>query len=140
MLRLIYVSRSRLPEAEADDAVRAIVRVSRERNAREGISGALLFTGTGFAQVLEGGVDAVLLLMRDIERDSRHEAVEIVRQEKIAARRFGDWTMAYAGTSGYVRAQVEAARGAARDPAGKAADVAALLRLLHGFAVHSDVA
>lgn len=100
--RLLYISRSAVPENEADRIVASIVEVSQARNAREGLTGALMFTGEDFAQVLEGDMVAVLRLMADIARDQRHADVEIIEQGHVPVRYFGDWTMGYWGRSAFV--------------------------------------
>ena len=74
--QLIYVSQ---PEAGVDDvAVSAIGAVSRDRNLASGISGALLFDGNRFCQLLEGLERDVRLLMARITKDTRHRNVSVI--------------------------------------------------------------
>ncbi|MFL6699796.1 MAG: BLUF domain-containing protein [Vitreoscilla sp.] len=92
LLRLQYVSR-----AAADltaDAVQAIVSWSATFNARTHITGALIFTGTHFSQVLEGPPSAVRALMASISRDSRHRDIRMLYESEISKRRFAGWSMA----------------------------------------------
>jgi hypothetical protein len=103
---LCYVSRALLPSAEAKSAVADIVDVSRERNGRLKVTGALLFTGAHFAQVLEGSRAAVRELMLSIERDARHTDVTIVREGLAETRAFGAWTLAYAGPSTFIDSSI----------------------------------
>lgn len=100
--RLLYVSRSVLPVDEADGIVSSIVDVAQRRNARDAVTGALVFTGDAFAQVLEGRMPAVLRLMADIADDPRHADIEIVEQGHVPAPAFGDWSMGYWGRSEFV--------------------------------------
>ena len=80
--QLIYVSQ---PEAGVDDlVVSAIGAESRERNLASGISGALLFDGKRFCQLLEGLERDVRLLMARITNDTRHRNVS-----PIASSHFG---------------------------------------------------
>lgn len=97
--RLIYFSRSELADDVAGwaNTVRAILDVSRSRNARLGVTGALAFNGTNFIQVLEGRRSAVLEVYGSIERDPRHADVLVVEQGPVARREFADWAMAYVG-------------------------------------------
>lgn len=132
MYRLIYTSRSRLPDAEADAVVAGIVEVSRHRNAREDITGALMFTGGTFAQILEGEADAVRRLMADIRRDRAHADIEVAHEGDVPARAFADWSMGYWGRSRYVAGLVEAVRAG-----GGALERRAALNLLTRFMTES---
>jgi hypothetical protein len=63
--RLIYSSRNNIVEDEATITaqVAQILESSRRKNSPIGITGALMFNGTCFAQVLEGPPDAVSTLL-----------------------------------------------------------------------------
>jgi hypothetical protein len=76
-------------------ALQNILRVARERNACENITGMLLFEGTSFLQVLEGEGTTIDALLEKIRHDPRHSRVALLLREKITARSFGDWTMGY---------------------------------------------
>jgi len=138
--RLLYVSTSRLPQAEADDIVASIIDVARRRNSREGITGALLFTGSSFAQVLEGKAEAITALMADIRRDRGHHEIEIVQQGRVSSPQFARWSMAYCGRSTYVRQLVEAVRADPDDPRHRRAARNALLMFMQQSALHSEEA
>jgi hypothetical protein len=88
--QFFYVSRS----LAAPRQVEELLELSRGLNARDGITGALLYSGGYFAQVLEGPVDMVRATMARIVLDGRHTAVRPLLDEPIAQRRFGAWTMA----------------------------------------------
>ena len=77
------------------ETISAILNVSRAANARDGITGALLFNGKHFAQALEGPVEHVTALLHRIEMDVRHTRVTVVQEEWVASRDFGGWAMAY---------------------------------------------
>ena len=62
-------------------------------NAGAGITGALVFTGSHFSQVLEGPAAAVQALMAAILRDPRHRDVRMLCESAAAKRRFGHWAM-----------------------------------------------
>ena len=102
MISLLYISYSLLDAKTADDAVQDIVKTSVARNGSADITGALLFTGVNFAQFLEGPDQAVLNLMASIRQDDRHKDVWVVLQAPTDDRRFGSWSMAYGGRSGFV--------------------------------------
>ena len=94
-----------MPEAAAGN-VEAIVSTARARNPGLGLTGALLFTGEYFAQVLEGMVASVGQLMARVAQDPRHNMVMVVAREPIVARRFANWSMAYSGPSQFVARHV----------------------------------
>ena len=105
-LSLLYVGRcTALPKAAAGN-VEAIVSTARARNPGLGLTGALLFTGEYFAQVLEGMVASVGQLMARVAQDPRHNMVMVVAREPIVARRFANWSMAYSGPSQFVARHV----------------------------------
>lgn len=103
---LMYISRSCLQTEDAGASIQDVVEVSRMRNSGLDVTGALLFTGSQFAQILEGPQSPVEQLMQSIQRDPRHDEVIIVDQEFIQARRFAQWSMAYSGPSLFVRRSV----------------------------------
>lgn len=106
MQRIIYVSESRIEKTESQYAVAAIVEHAQVKNAQLGITGALLYTGGHFAQVLEGTPEAIYMLMAFIYNDPRHGNVVVVDKSSISHRRFHDWQMAYQGPSQFVSRHV----------------------------------
>lgn len=106
MERLIYVSESNIEESEADAVVAQMVANAQSRNAQLNVTGALIFTGTHFAQVLEGCKKAIDEVMASIQRDSRHSAVTVVDRSPISERQFPNWAMAYQGPSQFVSRHV----------------------------------
>lgn len=103
---LLYISRSRIDSAEAQDVVQSIVDCAVLCNLSWEITGALLFTGTYFAQVLEGRQSAIDQLMDNLIRDDRHEAIVIVERSPLARRQFASWSLAYFGPSQFVNRHV----------------------------------
>jgi len=95
---LLYVSKTLLEFPASEAEVANIVAVSLSRNAKLGVTGALISTGSYFAQVLEGEQAAVEELMDSIDADPRHMRVKIIRTVE-EPRRFAGWSMAYSGTS-----------------------------------------
>ena len=94
MQQLLYISTARhdpdRPITAAD-----ILAVSRTNNARDGVTGLLLYDGVRFLQVLEGEDRVVAAAFERIRRDPRHRAVVVLSQRETTAREFGDWSMAY---------------------------------------------
>ena len=79
---MLYVShRSACCE---DGAFASICKVSRLRNAQLSTTGALLFDGRRFCQLLQGPELAVQTLMNYIARDHRHERLLTVFDDTLA--------------------------------------------------------
>jgi hypothetical protein len=109
---LIYVSRKRIAAAANEAAIAEIVAASQARNAKLGVTGALISTSEHFAQVLEGPLHAIEELMDSIHVDMRHSDVSVLRIAPIARRSFAGWSMAYSGGSDYVARQIAPLLGA----------------------------
>jgi hypothetical protein len=90
-----------------------------------------LYTGTHFAQTLEGDRERVATLLTALEQDTRHRDLCVIDTRRIAYRRFTLWSLAYAGPSSYVAAAVT--RGLAGHYRSEPGDVARLLRLIIAF-------
>lgn len=99
---IFYVSRSRLDQKNGDETVDAIACLSATNNVRRNITGALVYTGSHFAQTLEGSRCDVESLMGAIVRDQRHEQLIVLRQTGCAYRKFDSWSMAYPGRTSFL--------------------------------------
>lgn len=89
--QVFYISRSLATPQEVD----RILERARHHNSLRGVTGALLFTGGHFAQLLEGSREALADTMAEIKADARHEAVTLLIDGEASSRRFEAWTMAY---------------------------------------------
>lgn len=93
--RLLYRSRSAI--AGADEAVEArvdaILRVASANNARDDVTGALLFSSSVFLQALEGPLPALEAAFERICRDPSHYELEIIEYGAVTERAFGSWSM-----------------------------------------------
>ncbi len=78
-----------------DDALAALLRHARDKNASRDITGLLLYRSGRFVQFLEGPETAVRALYEAIERDPRHTGVRTLNEGRPGGRQFADWTMAY---------------------------------------------
>lgn len=103
---LLYISESKIELCDAQGEVERILATAYAFNPQAGITGALLFTGTHFAQVIEGEEKVISELIAGISRDVRHTQVNIVVRDPIVTRRFPDWSMAYNGPSQFVSGHV----------------------------------
>jgi hypothetical protein len=129
---LLYVSRSLLEPSQAAMEVKRIVETSRLRNRRLGVTGVLIATNMGFAQVLEGDTASIDQIFGSIRRDARHEDVTVLSDEDIVRRRFEQWSLAYSGPSSYVAGHLEPLLGEPlKNPV--EADVRRLTKLMNEF-------
>jgi hypothetical protein len=90
---LVYVSCATRPFSAP--ALAVLLRESRERNARRGITGLLLYVGGNFMQAIEGEPDAVTALYERIEQDPRHHGIKTIVRLPIARRLFSAWSMGF---------------------------------------------
>jgi hypothetical protein len=95
--QLVYASAA-LPGFTAAD-LEDVLRVARERNARIGVTGMLLFENFSFLQVLEGDLDRLDALYHKIQADPRNTRHTLLLREPIDGRSFVDWTMGYTHVS-----------------------------------------
>jgi blue light- and temperature-responsive anti-repressor len=101
LYRLIYCSRNviaqAMPGAVLEDEIRAILATARRCNKLDNVTGALLFTASGFAQVLEGMRDVVERTFERISSDPRHADVTVLSFTPTERRSFPDWSMGFTG-------------------------------------------
>ncbi len=90
---LSYVSTQSHPMD--NDALLSLLTHARERNESLGITGLLLHREDSFFQVLEGGREDVLAVFADIDKDSRHQRIEVVTEGYVGEREYADWQMAF---------------------------------------------
>lgn len=105
---LLFVSISLIPSADEAREIGSILAVGERRNAKLGVTGALVFTHRHFAEIIEGPADALAQLMTSIRRDPRHADLFEVDCLAIDRPTFARWAMAYHGPATYVGKRVEA--------------------------------
>jgi hypothetical protein len=86
LYRLTYCSRNtietHISDADIEGELRGILATARRCNKENDITGALLFTASGFAQVLEGPRDVVERTFERISTDPRHADVRTIRSRR----------------------------------------------------------
>jgi len=97
LIQLIYSSTA--THALARGEIEALLSQSREKNARLGITGMLLYIDRSFFQVLEGEEEIIDALFSTISGDRRHTKVTTIIREAVKERAFPDWSMGYADIS-----------------------------------------
>ena len=88
---LTYTSRASL-DLDASGLL-DIRETARRLNPLDGITGLLVFNGSRFLQIVEGGEEAIDHLVERLRGDRRHSAIEIRDERIVAERAFPDWSM-----------------------------------------------
>ena len=91
MFELLYTSVS--PQGLSEDELIKIVMDAQKRNAKLGITGALIYCDREIMQIVEGDKDIILALFEKIKKDERHTLVNVFYQGAISKRSFADWSM-----------------------------------------------
>ena len=94
----IYFSTSEKLAQEID--LLTLLQQSRRANARDGITGVLLYVRGSIVQVLEGEKEVVDALYGRIQQDQRHTNVTRVLNRLITQRLFAEWLMGYETITG----------------------------------------
>ena len=100
LFRLIYYSKNAAVNPEDPDLrseLKRILSSAKKNNMENGVTGALLFNQSYFAQVLEGDRKAVTDTFCRIAKDPRHTDLVILDARAIPKRRFADWSMCFVG-------------------------------------------
>ncbi|MBT9312923.1 BLUF domain-containing protein [Leptothoe kymatousa] len=107
---IAYFSKSSIKGSINDVAreIESILTLARSNNKEQGITGALLYSGGYFSQVIEGPMDAVEDLFETIQNDPRHTDVSVLHFNPIPNRSFSDWSMALAGIEDTLFASIDA--------------------------------
>lgn len=93
ILRLTYISRYN--DDNENGEVTRILTQAQENNARNGITGALVFNHNYFLQSIEGARPVINALLRKLVKDNRHYALQIVECCEVDERRWNQWSMKY---------------------------------------------
>ena len=101
---LIYISAAN-PEI-CDHDIQDILAAAERNNPAEQLTGALIFTGSTFVQLLEGSSLCLDAMMGRIASDGRHSAVIGLARGPIEQRQFPSWSMAYQDMDGLTADQL----------------------------------
>lgn len=93
LFQLVYLSAAVAPFSPEE--LEELLRVSRRNNARDGVTGMLLYEAGSFFQVLEGEKGKVRDVFERISKDARHQRVVVLSERDIPAREFAGWTMGF---------------------------------------------
>lgn len=93
MYEVVYTSIARRPFDPS--SLTELLADARRRNESRGITGLLLYHGGSFLQVLEGPLEALVVLLATLRKDDRHSQLHVLREGPLKARRFDEWTMGF---------------------------------------------
>jgi len=106
---LVYISAAN-PEV-GDKDIQDILAVAERNNSAVQLTGALIFTGSIFIQLLEGNPRSLDRTMDRIVSDGRHSSVIGLARGPIEQRQFPSWSMAYQVMDGVAADQLHAQVG-----------------------------
>jgi hypothetical protein len=87
---------SRLSPASDLSVVKQVFQTARERNASLGLTGAMVFDGESFCQLVEGHVFDISAVYRDVEFDPRLLDLRVLHVAPVPApRRLTRWRSGY---------------------------------------------
>lgn len=112
LYNLAYISKNAI-KGDADHIKAEITKIlasAHKNNPEKGVTGALLYSGGYFCQVIEGPEDVLEELYETIQMDDRHGDVTVLHFQPIEARGFSEWAMALAGIEDDMRFDIEGVR------------------------------
>ena len=132
--KIVYCSRNLIQGEQPFRAteVAQILKASRKNNQQLNVTGALLYSATFFAQVLEGPQQSIEKIFERIQQDDRHGEVTVLESSHSDRRDFPEWSMAHVqppSPSDFATIAVALDR-AMLAPGDSAGDVLTLLRTL----------
>ena len=109
LYNLAYISKNTIKgnADEIKEQIRNILAAAHRNNPSVGVTGALLYSGGYFCQVIEGPEEVLENLFENIQMDGRHGDVTVLHFQPIEARGFSEWAMALAGIEDNMRFDIE---------------------------------
>lgn len=135
---MLYLSQTTRPWTQDDLA--ALAERCQQRNAKDGLTGLLLYGNGHFLQLLEGRRQPLLLTYDRICRDPRHTHLTLLLDGPISQRTFPEWAMGVLNldTAAEVdRQRFRAIVAAFANSPGPLPENAAALALLKEFRTHA---
>ena len=78
--------------------IERLLSVSRRNNARDAVTGLLMFNGAAFFQSIKGPSDAIDRLYGRLINDNCHVHIDVHDERMVPNRVFDGWSMAFAKT------------------------------------------
>lgn len=102
LIQIVYISSSTSDNMLSEGELTPLLEQSRARNARQNVTGMLLYNSGTFMQALEGDTGDVTEIYRDICADPRHTNVVTLVKQPIAQRAFASWDMGFCRWDGRI--------------------------------------
>lgn len=96
---LVYASTAQHAPTRAE--LDRLLERARDRNARLGVTGLLLYSSLNFMQYLEGPAEGMHEVFECIKADPLHHGIIELLREPIREREFPDWQMGFRSISGF---------------------------------------
>lgn len=97
---LVYASSA--TRTPTNEELEALLASARERNAEQGVTGALIYHDRSFVQYIEGTAAGLETVYDHIKRSSLHHAIVELKRWSVAERAFPEWTMGFTRSDGSV--------------------------------------
>jgi len=93
MIQVSYVSQSKKPLSSEE--LLGLLLQFRANNEARGVTGMLLYCNGTFLQVIEGEDQVITELFERIQKDPRHESIQMLSRRSIENREYADWSMGF---------------------------------------------
>ena len=134
--QILYLGEHELPAATLDAVIDDIRAETADRAQMFGLTGALMLTKRGFAQLLEGPRAEIESCLAALRSDPRHANALVLQEGDVGARQFGGWSVSYADPASFVgRVTLRAITSAAFGARG---EINRLVRLMVETGTRSD--
>jgi Sensors of blue-light using FAD len=109
LYNLAYISKNTIKgnAEQVKEQIRDILAAAHKNNPSKGVTGALLYSGGYFCQVIEGPEEVLEELFETIQMDGRHGDVTVLHFQPAETRGFSDWAMALAGIEDNMRFDID---------------------------------
>lgn len=99
MIELVYMSQAQHIFSEPE--LVELLEISRANNTNRGITGMLLYNGSGtFVQAIEGDQQQIDQLFTILSQDRRHSDIQQLAYSQVHESSFSDWKMGYKRLTG----------------------------------------
>ncbi len=140
LYRISYISKNIIDESSLglEQQIKNILVTARRNNRQSGVTGALLYSGGFFCQVIEGTKEDLDKVFANILADTRHTDIIVLSNDLVSKRLFSAWDMAFAGFEDKVRFNIADMKNSKNDieleKNGKA-----LISILESTVVHNEI-
>lgn len=103
LIQLCYCSKYKPRDFTLVEDIRDILTTAKKFNYQHNVHGTLYYADGSFLQCLEGEEKIIRDLYTSIQKDRRHELLNLLKVERIDDIKFKKWTMKYVGLSSPIK-------------------------------------